>query len=75
MCIRDSHKKVAEVNADTKNYKLNNIEISAYASPAGGVKLTTGLAATREANTAKYMERQLKKGKIDTCLLYTSRCV
>ena len=66
--IKEFHKKVAEVNADTKNYKLNNIEISAYASPDGGVKLNTGLAENREANTEKYMERQLKKGKIDTNL-------
>ena len=66
--IKEFHKKVAEVNADTKNYKLNNIEISAYASPDGGVKLNTGLAESREANTEKYMERQLKKGKIDTNL-------
>ncbi len=38
---RHSTKKVAEINADTKNYKLNNIEISAYASPDGGVELNT----------------------------------
>ena len=66
--IKEFHKKVAEINADTKNYKLNNIEISAYASPDGGVELNTGLAENREANTEKYMERQLKKGKIDTNL-------
>ena len=66
--IKEFHKKVAEIKADTKNYKLNNIEISAYASPDGGVKLNTGLAENREANTEKYMERQLKKGKIDTNL-------
>jgi len=62
--IKEFHKKVAEVNADTKNYKLNNIEISAYASPDGGVKLNTGLAENREANTEKYMERQLKKARL-----------
>ncbi len=66
--MKEFHKKVAEVNADTKNYKLNNIEISAYASPDGGVKLNTGLAENREGNTEKYMQRQLKKGKIDTNL-------
>lgn len=66
--MKEFHKKVAEVNADTKNYKLNNIEISAYASPDGGVKLNTGLAENREGNTEKYMERQLKKAKIDANL-------
>ncbi|MBP3670309.1 MAG: hypothetical protein J6J26_12235, partial [Bacteroides sp.] len=58
--------KVAEVNADTKNYKLNNIEVSAYASPDGGVKLNTGLAENREKNAEKYLNRQLKKAKIET---------
>ena len=64
--MKEFHKKVAEVNADTKNFKLNNIEVSAYASPDGGVKLNTGLAENREKNTEKYLNRQLKKAKIDT---------
>ena len=66
--MKEFHKKVAEINANTKNYKLNNIEISAYASPDGGVELNTGLAENRENNTEKYMQRQLKKGKIDANL-------
>ena len=64
--MKEFHKKVAEVNADTKNFKLNNIEVSAYASPDGGVKLNTGLAENREKNTEKYLNRQLKKAKIET---------
>jgi len=64
--MKEFHKKVAAVNADTKNYKLNNIEVSAYASPDGGVKLNTGLAESREKNAEKYLNRQLKKAKIDT---------
>ena len=64
--MKEVHKKVAEVNADTKNFKLNNIEVSAYASPDGGLKLNTGLAENREKNAEKYLNRQLKKAKIDT---------
>lgn len=64
--IKDFHKQVAIVAGDTKNYKLNNIEISAYASPDGGVKLNTGLAEKRQDNTENYMKQQLKKGKIET---------
>ncbi len=60
------HEKVNAVYADTKNFKLNNIEISAYASPDGGVELNTGLAEKREGNTEKYLARQLKKSKIET---------
>ena len=63
--LKNFHAKVAEVNADTKNFKLNNIEISAYASPDGGVKLNTGLAENREKNAEKYLNRQLKKAKIE----------
>ena len=63
--MKEFHNKVAEVNADTKNFKLNNIEVSAYASPDGGVKLNTGLAENREKNAEKYLNRQLKKAKID----------
>lgn len=63
--LKDFNKKVVEVNGDTKNYKLNNIEVSAYASPDGGVKLNTGLAESRQNNTQKYLNKELKKGKID----------
>ncbi|WP_106831874.1 tetratricopeptide repeat protein [Parabacteroides pacaensis] len=41
------------------------IEISAYASPDGGVKLNTGLAEQREKNTDKYLAKELKKANID----------
>ncbi|MEJ8762589.1 tetratricopeptide repeat protein [Phocaeicola sp. HCN-40430] len=64
--LKDFHKQVVAVAGDTKNYKLNDITISAYASPDGGVKLNTGLAEDRQNNTEKYMKQQLKKGKIET---------
>ena len=63
--MKDFNKKVVEVNGDTKNYKLNNIEVSAYASPDGGVKLNTGLAESRQNNAQKYLNKELKKGKIN----------
>ena len=64
--LKAFHKQVVAVAGDTKNYKLNNIEISAYASPDGGVGLNTTLAENRQNNTEKYMNQQLKKGKIET---------
>ncbi len=64
--LKDFHKQVVTVAGDSKNYKLNNIEISAYASPDGGVELNSTLANNRQNNTAKYMNLQLKKGKINT---------
>ena len=64
--LKDFHKQVVTVAGDTKNYKLNNIEISAYASPDGGLDLNDKLAKNRQNNTEKYMNQQLKKGKIET---------
>ena len=64
--LKAFHKQVVAVAGDTKNYKLNNIEISAYASPDGGVELNSTLAENRQNNTEKYMNQQLKKGKIET---------
>ena len=64
--LKDFIKQVVTVAGDTKNYKLNNIEISAYASPDGGVKLNTTLAENRQNNTEKYLNKELKKGKIET---------
>ena len=52
-------------NADEAPNQNVAIEISAYASPDGGVKLNTTLAENREKNTVNYMKKSLKKGKID----------
>ncbi len=41
------------------------IEVQAYASPDGGVKLNTGLSERREQNTSKYLAKELKKLEVD----------
>ena len=51
--------------ADTKNYAIDNIEISAFASPDGGVKLNDKLAQDREKNAKKYIQKEIKNGKLD----------
>ena len=61
---KDFNKEVVEVN-DAANKKISNIEVSAYASPDGGVELNTGLAENRESNTNKVINQNLKKSKID----------
>lgn len=43
-----------------------NLEVSAYASPDGGLTLNEKLAAQREKNTSGYLEEELKKRNIDT---------
>jgi len=52
-------------NADEAPNQNVAIEISAYASPDGGVKLNTGLAEKREGNTSSYLSKELKKQKVD----------
>lgn len=70
--IRTSElKKAKSFNDDVKavndaaNKKISNVEISAYASPDGGVTLNTKLAENRQSNTNKLINSDLKKGKIN----------
>ncbi len=64
---KEFNQEVANVN-DAANKKISNIEISAYASPDGGVSLNTTLAENREDNTTKLLSKDLKKAKIDAAI-------
>ena len=73
--VRASELKAAkEFNEEVKNVdgavnkKISNIEISAYASPDGGVSLNTKLAENRQDNTAKVINQNLKKSKVDAAI-------
>ncbi|KAA6336284.1 hypothetical protein EZS27_015548 [termite gut metagenome] len=61
--IKNFNKQVKEVNA-AENKKINNIEVSAYASPDGGLDLNTSLAKSREHNTEIYINKQLRSSKV-----------
>ncbi|WP_303014959.1 tetratricopeptide repeat protein [uncultured Bacteroides sp.] len=61
---KEFNKEVANVN-EAANKKISNIEVSAYASPDGGVSLNTTLAENRENNTTKMLSKDLKKAKIE----------
>ena len=63
--LKESLKNFA---ADTKNYAIDNVEVSAYASPDGGVKLNDKLAAQREKNAAQYVKNEVKKAKADAAI-------
>ena len=58
------NEEVKNINA-TENRKISNIEVSAYASPDGGLDLNTKLAENRQDNTAKVINRNLKKDKLE----------
>ena len=52
-------------NADQASNQNVAIEISAYASPDGGLELNEKLAERRESNTNKFLESEMKKAKVD----------
>ncbi len=56
---------VKDVYADTKNMAIENIEVSAYASPDGAVDLNDRLATQREKNAEKHVNKLLKKNKVE----------
>jgi Flp pilus assembly protein TadD len=61
--LQESMKSFA---SDTKNYGVENLQVSAYASPDGGMDLNDKLASQREQNTKKYIQKELKNSKLDT---------
>ena len=54
-----------EIKKDQKRKALDNIEVSAYASPDGGLNLNTKLAKNREDNTAAYVKKTMKNTRIE----------
>ena len=63
--MKDFTATVKEVYADTENKVLENIEVSAYASPDGAVDLNDRLATQREKNAEKHVNKLLKKNKVE----------
>ena len=61
--MAELQKEIINANADTARV-LQEINISSYASPDGGVELNTRLAENREKNTKDYVNKMLKKDKI-----------
>ena len=73
--VRASELKTAKAfNEEVKNVdeavnkKISNIVVSAYASPDGGVSLNSKLAENRQDNTAKVINQNLKKAKVDAAI-------
>ena len=68
--VRTSELKTTSVKdfikADQKGLALDNVEVSAYASPDGTLKFNTGLAENRKGSAQQYVNGQLKKTKLNT---------
>lgn len=59
--IQDFVKMLNEIKADQKAFQLENIEISAYASPDGALDFNTKLAEKRQGTSADFVKGELKK--------------
>ncbi|MDD4759316.1 MAG: hypothetical protein WCR53_01400 [Bacteroidaceae bacterium] len=59
-------KTLKDIHADEDRKALDNVEVSAYASPDGGMKLNTRVAKDREKTTKSYINKQLKKTGLES---------
>ena len=64
--IQDFVKILKEINDNQETLRLQNIEVSAYASPEGRFDFNEQLAEKRQETSAKYVNEQLKKNKMTT---------
>lgn len=62
--VQEFVKLLEQINNDREGLKLNEVEVSAYASPDGGYDLNDKLAAQRQKVTEQYVQQQLKKAKL-----------
>ena len=53
----------------TENKAINKIEVLGYASPDGGQDLNQKLADARQSKTQEYLQKELKKAKVDASIL------
>ena len=65
--MKDLHAAIKE--ADTAEDKaINKIEVAGYASPDGEQDLNAKLADARQAKSEKYLQKQLKKAKVNATI-------
>ena len=63
--VQEFLQTLRDIKNDQKGYMLDGIEVSAYASPDGGLKLNTALAENRGKSSSKFLKGELKKMKFD----------
>ena len=63
--MKEFTQTLKDIKADTENKVLDNVEVSAYASPDGGFDLNDRLAAQRQNNAEKHVNSLLKKNKVE----------
>lgn len=63
--VQDFVKTLRDIKADEKGFMLDNIEVSAYASPDGKLDFNTKLAQKRQNTSADYVNKELKNAKLN----------
>lgn len=63
--VQDFLETLRQIKNDQKGYQLDNIEISAYASPEGSLQFNTQLAEKRQNSSEGYVRGELKKVELD----------
>lgn len=63
--VQDFVKMLQQIARDQEGLNLSDVEISAYASPDGGLKLNEQLANKRQQNTESYVRQQLKNANLE----------
>ena len=63
--VQEFVKMLQKINADREGLALENVEVSAYASPDGGFSINDKLANQRQKVSEQYVNQELKKIKMD----------
>ena len=63
--VQDFVKLLQQIARDKEGLNLSSVEISAYASPDGGVKLNEKLANQRQQNTESYVRKQMTDANVE----------
>ena len=63
--VQEFVKLLSQINSDHEKLALENVEVSAYASPDGGLSLNDKLAGQRQKVTEQYVNQELKKLKMN----------
>ena len=63
--MKDLQAAIKEADQNERK-AINKLEVSGYASPDGGMDLNEKLAGQRQKNAQKFLQKQLKRDKVNT---------
>ena len=63
--VQEFVRMLKQINDDHERLALDNVEVSAYASPDGGFSINDKLANERQKVSEQYVNKELKKIKMD----------